>query len=64
MRSCPSGKVRYRDGIAVKFALAGIDNVDLKRREQRAYRCRACKGWHLTSQARRTRPAATSGETP
>jgi len=46
---CPSGKWRYRDRIAAMFALAGIDRTGSKRREQRAYRCSACRGWHLTS---------------
>jgi hypothetical protein len=50
-------KTRYRDRIAAKLALARIHHNDEPTRpkqEQRAYRCPACKGWHLTSQE--TRP--------
>lgn len=53
--TCPTGKLRYRDRIAAQLTLAGIDNLDPRRREQRAYRCPACRGWHLTSQTRGTR---------
>ncbi|MEU1919324.1 hypothetical protein ABZ742_04025 [Streptomyces albogriseolus] len=54
MAPCPTGKFRYRDRIAAQLALAGIDNVNPKRREKRAYRCPQCRGWHLTSKPRRT----------
>lgn len=55
--SCPSGKVRYRDQIGAKFALAVINRRGgKKRREQRAYRCPTCNGWHLTSRGT-ARPA-------
>lgn len=54
--TCPTGKWRYRDRIAALLALAGIDNTNPKRREQRAYRCPNCRGWHLTSKPKgRTR---------
>lgn len=49
-RPCPTGKHRYRDNIAARLALAGIDRTAPKRREKRAYRCPRCRGWHLTSQ--------------
>lgn len=53
--TCPqTGKARYRDRIAALLALTGIDNSNPKRREQRAYRCQFCRGWHLTSQTKRT----------
>lgn len=45
-------KVRYRDRIAALLALANARHRDGSRRaklEQRAYRCPACRGWHLTS---------------
>lgn len=51
---CTTGKHRYRDRIAALLALAGIDNLDPKRRERRAYRCPVCRGWHLTSQTKKT----------
>ncbi len=63
---CPTtGKRRYRDELAAKLALADIDRRrrgtgrELDRRhETRAYACRACSGWHLTSRAtaRASRP--------
>lgn len=48
--TCPTGKHRYRDKIAAHLALARIDAGHGNRREQRAYRCPDCRGWHLTSQ--------------
>jgi len=52
-------KIRYRDKLAAKLALAMMPdqyaNKQPRRRpkdERRAYRCPACKGWHLTSQDR------------
>lgn len=53
--ACPTGKLRYRDQIGAKFALARIDDADPKRREKRAYRCPSCRGWHLTSKPKGTR---------
>jgi len=49
-------KVRYRDEIAAKLALATIQNQDKASRpkaERRAYFCPDCRGWHLTSWRRR-----------
>jgi hypothetical protein len=48
-------KIRYRDRISAKLALAAMGRNDQRRpkSEQRAYRCPDCHGWHLTSQARR-----------
>lgn len=46
-------KVRYRDEIAAKLALASAKWTDGSRRpkvESRTYRCPRCKGWHLTSE--------------
>ena len=53
---CPSGKVRYRDDIAAKVALAKILNDGEARSKdlQRSYRCPLCRGHHLTSQGRKT----------
>lgn len=45
-------KIRYRDEIAAKLALAEIAHSDSSTRsknEVRAYRCSRCRGWHLTS---------------
>lgn len=52
-RKCPTtGKVRYLDRIAAQLALADIQRQDRTSRpkgEKRAYYCKACQGWHLTS---------------
>ena len=46
-------KVRYRDRIAAVLALESTRRGGKpKRAEQRAYRCPACRGWHLTSMKR------------
>ncbi len=53
-------KVRYRDEIAAKLALASTGTKRHSRRvkeEKRHYRFPRCKGWHLTSQAYRPRSA-------
>lgn len=45
-------KIRYKDEIAARVALARTTRADGSRREkreQRAYRCTTCRGWHLTS---------------
>jgi hypothetical protein len=43
-------KVRYRDAIAAKLALAKLAHQDKEgHTERRAYFCPACKGHHLTS---------------
>lgn len=44
-------KIRYRDHIAAKLALASLAHKDKQREktERRAYRCPTCRGWHLTS---------------
>lgn len=57
---CPvSGKVRFRDKREAVGALhhavavrrrAEADGLAYRRREQRAYPCDSCHGWHLTSQ--------------
>jgi hypothetical protein len=47
------GKIRYRRRIDAKIVLARIRGKDNPRRpksETRIYRCRDCKGFHLTSQ--------------
>ena len=57
---CPaSGKRRYRDRHQAQDALLAVRRRRRKaaaacgplslRREQRAYRCAGCAGWHLTS---------------
>jgi hypothetical protein len=55
------GKVRYRDKIAAKIALASAQHQDGSGRpkiEKRIYRCPNCFGFHLTSQAKRRRGKA------
>jgi hypothetical protein len=52
-------KIRYRDEIAAKLALASIRHQDGSGRsktEQRAYRCPQCRGWHLTAKPFKPRP--------
>jgi len=49
-------KVRFRDEITAKIALYKIarkDDAERSKSEARAYRCRKCHGWHLTSQPKR-----------
>ena len=49
-------KVRYRDAISAKLALARAQRKDSPRRpkvERRVYRCAQCHGWHLTSEERK-----------
>lgn len=49
-------KVRYRDEVAAKWALAKLQMQDKPRPkgkvEKAAYACSRCRGWHLTSQER------------
>lgn len=55
-RKC--GKRRYRSSIEAKIALADIhmkDSSTRSKQEMRAYYCRACNGWHLTSKPYRAR---------
>lgn len=50
MSVCLTGKRRWRTRLDAKIALADINRRDRQqRREQRAYRCPICNGWHLTS---------------
>jgi hypothetical protein len=63
-RYCPSSsKYRFRDHSEAIQALhraqnarhwAEADGTTTRRSEVRAYRCRDCNGWHLTSQGKRT----------
>lgn len=50
-------KIRYRDRIAALIALESTRRRGHRRpkNEVRAYRCRHCAGWHLTSQPKRTK---------
>jgi hypothetical protein len=52
----PCVKTRYRDRIAALNALAKIGRHDERGPYApcRAYACRYCHGWHLTSQEQRT----------
>jgi hypothetical protein len=56
LKRCPAtGKVKHRDEIAAKIALGIVAAYPLReRKEQRAYSCPFCKGWHLTSQERKS----------
>ena len=53
---CPSGKVRHAterlalNALALAMYRAKYCNEPL-REERRAYSCRKCSGWHLTSRA-------------
>ena len=53
---CPD-KQRYESKVDAETALAHIQikywQGAVRRREQRAYECPHCGGWHLTSQQRR-----------
>lgn len=51
-----TGKRRYRDEIAAMLALGRIGDRGQDRgdRPVTQYRCPYCRGWHLTSQTRRT----------
>ncbi|WP_185893616.1 hypothetical protein [Streptomyces sp. WAC08241] len=47
---CPTGKRRYYDRIRADIVLARIQRSNNPhRQEKRVYRCRTCRGWHLTS---------------
>lgn len=50
-RECSTGKVRYRDKLGARIALART--WGRARDESRIYRCEFCHGWHLTSQPKR-----------
>ena len=50
LTSCP--KKPYEDQVGALLALATMDREDKPRkRECRAYQCRRCPAWHLTSQS-------------
>ncbi len=57
-RSCPTGKIRYRDGDQAGLALralrtraswATLRGGSQRIRAVRKYECPSCAGWHLTS---------------
>jgi hypothetical protein len=55
---CKTGKKRYRDERTALFVLVSLRarrvcRSDERRREQHAYQCPFCRGWHLTSQDRK-----------
>lgn len=56
-RQCPTGKVRHSNIDRAKIAArshARALNADRKlAQDMHAYRCRRCKGWHLTRQGER-----------
>lgn len=48
----PCRKIRYRDKLAAKIALASTGRKRGRAKdEQRVYRCPECRAWHLTSHA-------------
>jgi hypothetical protein len=50
MKACPSGKVRFRDDLAARLALATASRKrEGGKSERRTYRCPQCAGFHLTS---------------
>lgn len=51
------GKRRFLDEIAAMMALTKIGEygMDRGKKPTRAYSCRLCDGWHLTSQPKRER---------
>jgi len=55
--SCESGKFRYRTELDAKIGMSNLQFKetmgDVRRAEKRAYFCSSCRGWHLTSQAKR-----------
>lgn len=53
-------KTRYRNEIDAKIALSNAaysasQRSDEKRKEVRAYHCPKCKGYHLTSEPKRSK---------
>ena len=47
-----TGKRRYSSEVDAKIAKAGTaDNVKREKVEQRAFLCKHCRGFHLTSQS-------------
>lgn len=49
------GKVRFSTESAAKIVMVGIvirGRRINQRKVRRAYECRVCKGWHLTTQGR------------
>jgi hypothetical protein len=49
------GKVRYRNHEDATRALSTLRRTGSSNIPQRAYRCPACQGWHLTSMVHVTR---------
>ncbi len=49
---CRSGKIRYKDELGAKIALASRAARD--KGEKRYYTCNLCNGYHLTSQDQKT----------
>lgn len=46
----PPRKIRYRNELDAKLALASTQRSrNPRRKERRYYRCPECKSWHLTS---------------
>lgn len=53
-KHCPaSGKVRFRDEVAAKLAMAEINRLGNSAKAiSRVYRCPQCAGFHMTSKAK------------
>lgn len=50
-RCTKTGKIRHRNHLEAKIILStcGSPKAGAAREEKRAYKCKHCKGWHLTS---------------
>lgn len=68
-RVCACGHLRYDERHDALLALratrvaagrAAWHGVTSERREQRAFACPRCRGWHLTSQPRAGRPVPSA----
>ena len=56
-------KVRYStmraaDMVVLEAKIKRAFRIETKRQEVRSYFCFQCRGWHVTSQPKRERPAA------
>jgi hypothetical protein len=60
MKRCRSGKPRHRDELSAKIAASRVEGHANRKpsgadwEPQRAYHCKLCGGWHLTTQEQKT----------
>jgi cytochrome c2 len=50
--SCPSGKIQYKNAVAAHKA----NEHFRKGGDRKAYKCRECHQWHLTSGPNKSKP--------